>query len=56
MLKAVAVLEIYTFSSWIYGYVEKQLDKKTKVNFKIYDVTEWTRIDYNKHIAHYIEK
>ena len=25
----------------IYGYLRKWLDKKTKVNFKMYDVTNW---------------
>ena len=28
MLKALLVLEIFTFLSWIFSYVEKQLDKK----------------------------
>ena len=35
---------------------EKRLDKETKVNFKIYDVTDWTTKNYNKQIAQYIKK
>ena len=40
MLKALFVLEIITFLPWLFVYVEKRLDKKTTVNFKIYDITE----------------
>ena len=39
MLKALFVLEIYKLLSWLFGYAEKRLDKKAKVNFKIYNVT-----------------
>ena len=39
-LKALFVLEIFTFLSSLFGYVEKQLDGKAMVNFKIYDVTD----------------
>ena len=38
MLKAIFVLEIFTFMSCFFGffgYVEKRLDKKAMVNFKI---------------------
>ena len=45
MLKALFILEIFKFLSWLFGYVEKRLDKKVKVNFKIYDVTDWTTND-----------
>ena len=31
MLKAFFVLEIFTFLSWFFGYVEKRLDKKVKL-------------------------
>ena len=37
--------------SWLFGYAEKQLDKKAMVNFKIYDVTGRTKSNYNIHIA-----
>ena len=43
MLKALFVLEIFT----LFGYVEKRLDKKVDVNFKIYDVTDWATNNYN---------
>ena len=39
-LKALFVLEIFTFLSSLFDYVEKQLDGKAMVNFKIYDVTD----------------
>ena len=43
MLKARFVLEIFTFLFLLFGYVEKRLDKKAMVNFKIYDVADWSR-------------
>ena len=42
MLKAFFVLEIITFLSWGFGYVEEWLDKKAMVNFNIYAVTDCT--------------
>ena len=44
MLKALFVLEIFTFLSWLFGYVEKRLGKKAKVNYKIYGITDCTQI------------
>ena len=41
MLKTYFILKIFTFLSWLFGHVGKRLDKKPKVNFKIYDVTDW---------------
>ena len=41
--------------TWL-GYVEEWLDKKTKVNFKIYDFTDWTTNNYNTGIAQYLKK
>ena len=38
-LQPLFVLEIYNFCPDFCGYVGKQLDKKAKVNFKIYDIT-----------------
>ena len=40
----------------LYGYVEKRLDKKAMVNFKIYNVTDGTTNNYNTHIAQYVKK
>ena len=36
--KALFVLKIFKFLSWLFGHVAKELDKKDKVNFKVYDV------------------
>ena len=50
-LKTLCVLKIFTFLSRLFGYAEKRLDKKAKNNFKIYDVTDWTAINYNTYIV-----
>ena len=42
MLKAFFVLEIIIFLSRLISFVERRLDKKTKVNFKIHDFADWT--------------
>ena len=39
--KALFVLKIFEFLSWLFGLVAKRLDKKDRVNFKSYDVTTW---------------
>ena len=44
MLKALSVHEIFIFLSRLFAYVEKQLDKRAKVNFEIFDVTDWKQI------------
>ena len=54
--KALFVLKIFQFLSWIFGYVAKQLDQKEKVNFKHYDVTAWLTNNHNTYIAQYFEK
>ena len=54
MLKALFVLEIFKFLPWLFGYVEKRLDKKTKVNFKIYGVTDWTKNNYSTCIVQFL--
>ena len=56
MLKALFVLKIFSFLSWVFGYAENQLDEKAKFNFKICDVTDWTRNNYNTHSAQYLKK
>ena len=56
MLKAPFVLEIFTFFSWSPDYEEKQLNKKFKVDFKVYDVTDWTTNIYNTCIFQYLKK
>ena len=39
--KALCVLKIFKFLSWLFGHVAKWLDKKDKVNLKLYGVTAW---------------
>ena len=56
MLKALFVFEIFTFLSKVFDYIEKHLDEKYVVNFKIYDVTDWTINNYITHIAQYLKK
>ena len=51
MLKVLFILEIFTFLYHIFGYVEKRLDKKAMVNFKIYDITNWITNICNIHTA-----
>ena len=51
VLKAFSVLKIFKFLSWLFGHVGKRLHEKTKVNFKIYDATDWTANSSNTHIA-----
>ena len=40
MLKAYFVLSVFEFLSLFFGHLGKWLDKKAKVNFKTYDVTD----------------
>ena len=54
ILKALFALEILKFLSGLFGYVEKQLDKKAMVIFKIY-VTDWTASNCNLHIIQYLK-
>ena len=39
--KDLFIFKIFNFLSWIFGHAERWLDKKGKVDFKIYDVTTW---------------
>ena len=55
-LKAVFVVEIFTFLSGLSGYIEKRLNKKENFHFKIYDITDWTTNNYKIHIAQYPKK
>ena len=56
MSKAFFILEIFLFSSLLFGYIEKRLDKKAKVNFKTYDVTDWTTKIITIHILSNISR
>ena len=54
MLKALFFHKILHFCLEIlvdWDFVEKLLDKKAMVNFKIYDITDWTTNNYNTHTA-----
>ena len=39
-----------------FGHVGKRLEKKAKVNFKIYDVANCTTNNYSPHIVQYLRK
>ena len=55
-LKALFILKIFEFLSWLFGYVRKRFEKKAKVNLEIYDVTNWKTNNYSEHIAQYLKK
>ena len=44
------------FLSGIFGHVEKRINKKDKVNFKIYNVTTWLTKNCNTHIVQYLKE
>ena len=46
LAKALFALEIFTFLSWLCGYVEKRIGKKAFVNFRIYVNTDWLQYTY----------
>ena len=46
MLKALFILVIFTFLSRLFDYVEKRIDKKAKINLKLYDVMDWIMKNY----------
>ena len=56
ILRALFVPKILNFWSDLFGYVEKRIDEKGKVNFQIYDVTNCNTSNYNKHISRYLKK
>lgn len=35
------MFKIFEVLSLLFGYLEKELDKKAKVNFETYDITDW---------------
>ena len=43
-LKALFVLKIFKFLSWLFGHPAKRFGKKVNVNFKIYDVKDWEQL------------
>ena len=44
------------FCSDFQGYEGKRLDNKVKVNFKLYDVTNWEASNYNIHYCPLLHK
>ena len=55
-LKVLFVLKLFRLLSRLFGRIEKQLDQKDKINFKIYDVTAWLTNNCNTHIEQYLKK
>ena len=55
-LKALSVLKIFKFVSWLSDHVEKRLDQKDKVNFRIYEVISWLINNCNTHVVRYLKK
>ena len=56
ILKALFFLRYSSVCPDFLDNLGKGLDKKTKVNFKIYDATNWITKNYDKHIARYLKK
>ena len=59
ILKAFLLLKLFSFFHFcldLFGYVGKRLDKKAKENLKIFNVTNWSSTNYNKHIGRYLKK
>ena len=54
--KALFVLKISKFLSWLLGHLGKGLDYKGKVSFKVYDVKTRETKNCNTHIAQYLKK
>ena len=54
-LKALPVLKMFIFLPWLFVHIGTLLDQKVKVNFKMFDITDWT-VKYNSHIAQYLKK
>ena len=56
ILNDIFVFKIFRILTWLSGYVNKQLHKKLQVNFKISDVTGWTKNNYDTQILSRISK
>ena len=54
--KALFALKIFKFCLCFFGHVEKWLDEKAKLNFKIYDAIYLETNNYNTRITKYLEK
>ena len=49
--KALFILKMFKFLSWVFGRVPNRLDKKGKVSCKFYDFTAWSTNNCNTYIA-----
>ena len=56
MLEPLFVFRIYTFLSWLFDNVGEWLDTKAKVDFKIYDATDWEKNNGSTDITQYLMK
>ena len=54
--KALFVLKIFNFLSWLLGHVRKQIDYKDKVNLTFYDGPARLGNNCNTCIAQYLKK
>ena len=55
IFKTYFILKIFNLLSWLFGDAENRLDKKAKVNFKNYDVTNWTTNNCKIYVVQLIE-
>ena len=44
---------IFVLTFWL---LEERFDKKAMVNFKVYNVADWTANNYNTHITYYFKR
>ena len=56
ILNGLLVLKTFKFLSSLFGYAEKRLDSKDKINFKIYDILIWLTNNSNANIDQYLKK
>ena len=54
--KFLSVLKYLIFFPDVFCQVGKWLDKEVKINFKIFDVTNWETNHYNTHNTQYQKK
>ena len=54
--KVFSFLRYLQFCPDVFGYIGKRLDKKAKVNLKIYDATNWKTKNYIEFIARYLKE
>ena len=56
MLQVLFVLKTLKFLSRPFSNVGKRLDKKVKVNFKIYDTTDWETNNSNTNNTQFLKR